>query len=172
MINSPTPLDKEKHVDNTKSIMCKTDIDGYIEYANEYFVELSGYNEGGIMGESIEIISHPDMPKVIAKSIWREIKKKKKVNAIVKYLSKSGHFYWLQVKFDFKVSEATREILNVYLYATPPSRSGILEINKFYKKLSKIENEAGLEIAENYFNGYLENSDLTYGNFIDKYLQD
>ncbi|MCF6350213.1 MAG: PAS domain-containing protein [Flavobacteriaceae bacterium] len=171
MINRPEPLDKEKHVANTKSIMCKTDTDGHIEYANEYFVELAGYDEGEIMGESLDIISHPETPKLISKYIWEQINKKHKVYAIIKYLSKSGHFYWLQLKFDYKVSEVTREVINIYLYASVPSRNAILELEKFYKKLTKIETESNLEIAKKYFNGYLENSNLTYDSFIEKYLQ-
>ncbi len=169
--SSPTPTNIEKHVYGSKSIMCKTDSDGIIEYANEYFVELTEYKEGEIMGESIELIRHPEMPRCISNKIWEQVISKKKVHGILRFLSKSGSFFWLQVKFDFKVNEQTREISNVYFYAKPPSRMAILDLNKFYNKLVKMENEVSLEVANTYFNGFLENKNIDYDNFISKYLE-
>ena len=171
MITNPEPTKSEVHVISSKPLMCKTGMHGIIEYANEYFVELSGYSEGEIIGESLELIAHPDTPKIISSLIWENISNKKRTNAIVKYISKSGNFYWLQIKLDYKVDEVSRAISNIYLYATSPDRASILKIEKIYTKLNKIENEAGYDVAQNYFKGYLENLSLTYETFIEKYLK-
>lgn len=171
MISKPEPFDKEQHVNSNKTIMCKVDLHGIIEYANEYFVELTGYSEGEIIGESLNLISHPSMPKAITKLIWTDLKQKQKTFGVIKYISKSGSFYWLQVKFDFKVNEDTRELLNIYLYAIAPDRMSILELDKLYKKLNKIEKEASFEVSKKFFNNYLENSKLTYTDFIQKYIK-
>jgi PAS domain S-box-containing protein len=170
MFTNPNPTGNETHVISSKRIMCKTDINGFIEYANEYFVELSGYTEGEIIGENLRIISHPKMPKTITKYIWDKITKKQKAAAIIKYLSKSGNHYWLEIKLDYKVNEYNREILNIYLYANNASRSSVLKLEEFYNKLYKIEDEAGLEVAENYFSSYLENLNTNYEDFITNYL--
>lgn len=171
MISKPEPFDKEQHVNSNKTIMCKVDPHGIIEYANEYFVELTGYSEGEIIGESLNLISHPSMPKVINNLIWNELKRKQKTFGIIKYISKSGSYYWLQVKFDFKVNEDTRELLNIYLYAFTPDRMSILELEKFYKKLNRIEKEASFDVSQKFLSNYLENSKLTYSDFIQKYIK-
>ncbi len=41
----PVPIDKEVSWDKTKTIMSKTDRFGTIEYANEVFIDVSGYED-------------------------------------------------------------------------------------------------------------------------------
>lgn len=171
MLTRPKPLDNERHVVDNKSIMCKTDSNKIIEYANEYFVELTSYDEGEIMGESLDLLIHPDMPKTLIDFVWYRVNNKQKTSAIFKFLSKQGNYFWLQIKFDFKVSEVTREISNIYLYAIPPSRMGVINLSKFYNNITKIEKNSSIDIAKNYFEGYLENSKQSYESFIEQYLK-
>lgn len=65
--NKITPLDKEVIWDKSKVIMSKTDKFGTIEYANDVFVDVSGYEDYELVGQPHNIIRHPDMPKVIFK---------------------------------------------------------------------------------------------------------
>ena len=53
---------------------------------------------------------------------------RKRVYAILKNRSKSGNFFWLQVSFDFKVNEDTREIENIYAYYTKASKTATNEL--------------------------------------------
>lgn len=162
---------KEKTVLVTKKMMCKLDISGVMEFANEYFVELSGYHEGEIMGHTLDMLFHPDMPNTIIDVVWKEILNKQRVNTIIKFLSKDGDYYWLQVKFDYKLNLENRSIENIYLYATTPERSAIPKIEKFYDRLLTVEKESDLNVATNYFEGYLEDKNLTYDLFIESYLK-
>ncbi len=166
----PTPVDEVIHVISGKPIMCKTDTDSIIEYANDYFLELSEYRPGELMGESIYLLQHPDMPRTILDRALNQALTKKKGHTIVKFISKTGKYFWLQIKFDYKVDEVTRDVSNLYFYATPVSRNSITELDKLYLRLSKIEKESSLEYSEKYFSNYLENLDLDYESFFEKYL--
>lgn len=69
-IKKPNVIDKEAIWDKTKVLMSKTDKFGTIEYANEAFVDTSGYENYELVGQPHNIIRHPDMPKVIFKVLW------------------------------------------------------------------------------------------------------
>ena len=58
-----TPVNKEVAWDKTKTIMSKTDAKGVIEYVNQVFMDVCGYNEAELIGKPHNVIRHPDMPK-------------------------------------------------------------------------------------------------------------
>jgi PAS domain S-box-containing protein len=171
MITKPQPIDSEIHVLSGKTPMIKTDVDAIMEYANDYFLDLSEYKAGDLMGESLLLITHPDMPKTILDLAWKQILSKKTVSTIIKFISKTGKYFWLQVRLDFKVDENTRDIKNIYYYGAQAPITSKLELTKLYDKLSKIEKESSLELSEKYFNNYLENLDLDYNTFFEKHVK-
>ncbi|GAA6772256.1 hypothetical protein AAGS39_30080 [Flavobacterium sp. CGRL2] len=80
-------IDKEVTWDKTQVIMSKTNAFGIIEYANEVFVDVCGYEDYELMGQPHNIIRHPDMPKVIFKVLWENLKNGKKLSC---HCKKSG----------------------------------------------------------------------------------
>ena len=170
MIERLNPQDIEKKVITNKSILVKTDRTGCIEYVNIEYVNLSEYEIDEIIGKDINVLAHPDMPTIIFDHIWASLFQKKRTHAIIKNISKSGKFFWLQVNFDFKVNEETREIEYIYAYYSKASQTAIKELDILYKKVRSIEDRAGVEIAENYLNGFLDEKGIEYNNFIGQYL--
>ncbi|BAV04206.1 PAS domain-containing protein [Filimonas lacunae] len=166
-IARPTPINKEVVWDKSKIIMSKTDPYGVIEYANEAFIEVSGYEEHELMGKPHNIIRHPDMPRVVFKVLWDYLKKGKNIHAIVKNLSKSGRYYWVITDFEVKTN-AKGIIINYYSRrrAAPPE-----VVQKFveplYEKLLLIETASGMEASEKYLVGFLEERGKTYNEFIE-----
>lgn len=171
MKEKPQPIDSEVHVLNGKIPMVKTDIDTIMEYANDYFLDLSEYKAGELMGESFMLLTHPDMPKTVIDIAWKQILSKKTVSTIAKFITKSGKYFWLQIRLDFKVNEQSREVKNIYYYGAQAPITSILELKKLYDKLSKIEKESSLEYSEKYFINYLENLDLDYNSFFEKLVK-
>ena len=98
-------IDKEVTWDKTQVIMSKTNAFGIIEYANEVFVDVCGYEDYELMGQPHNIIRHPDMPKVIFKVLWENLKNGKNFHAIVKNLAKSGRYYWVITDFESLVTK-------------------------------------------------------------------
>ncbi len=171
MIDDVKSIDEEIHVKSDLPIMVKTDSKGIIEYANEYFITLSGYDIGEIIGKDIGILKHPNMPDTVFNHIWENLLKKRNTKAIIKNISKNGSYFWLQAKFDFKVNQNTREIESFYAYYSPVSEKARVDLGKLYDIISKIEKHTDTDIAESYFAGYLEENSQDYSSFVDSFYQ-
>jgi PAS domain S-box-containing protein len=159
-------IDKEVSWDKTQVIMSKTNAFGIIEYANEVFVDVSGYEDYELMGQPHNIIRHPDMPKVIFKVLWENLKNGKNFHAIVKNLSKSGRYYW--VITDFEISRDENDVIVNYFARRQavPQEVVALHIEPLYKKLLQIEAASGVEFSEKYLIGFLEEKKKSYVEYI------
>ena len=89
-MTKPTPLDVEIELDSKRYIVSETDETGKITFANDYFMEVSGYSQEELIGKPHSIVRHPDMPKVVFKLLWQTISAGKNINAVVKNLAKDG----------------------------------------------------------------------------------
>ena len=159
-------IDKEVKWDKTQVIMSKTNAFGIIEYANEVFVDVSGYEDYELMGQPHNIIRHPDMPKVIFKVLWENLKQGKNFHAIVKNLAKSGRYYW--VITDFEIAKDENGVIVNYFgrRQSVPQEVISLHIEPLYKKLLQIEAASGVEFSEKYLIGFLEEKKRTYVEYI------
>jgi len=92
---SVTPTDVEHELKSVDIIVSKSDDKGDITYANPIFFKLAGYDPGELVGYPHSKIRHPDMPKIVFKFLWDNLKAGKDVKAFVKNLSKDGGFYWV-----------------------------------------------------------------------------
>lgn len=162
----PEPIDKEVSWDKTKTIMSKTDRFGSIEYANEVFIDVSGYEDYELMSQPHNIIRHPDMPKVIFKVLWDNLKKGENYHAIVKNLAKSGRYYWVITDFDISKDEKGNIVNYFARRKAVPQEVITKHIEPLYKRLLQIENASGMEASEKYLVGYLEEQNKTYVDFI------
>jgi len=164
--NRVTVIDKEVTWDKTQVIMSKTNAFGIIEYANEVFVDVSGYEDYELMGQPHNIIRHPDMPKVIFKVLWENLKQGKNFHAIVKNLAKSGRYYW--VITDFEIAKDENGVIVNYFgrRQAVPQEVISLHIEPLYKKLLQIEAASGVEFSEKYLIGFLEEKKRSYVEYI------
>ncbi|WP_445721901.1 PAS domain-containing protein [Flavobacterium sp.] len=164
--NRPVLIDKEVSWDKTQIIMSKTNPRGIIEYANEVFVDVCGYEDYELMGQPHNIIRHPDMPKVIFKVLWEKLKSGENFHAIVKNLAKSGRYYWVITDFEIAKNE-NGEIANYFARRRAIPQEVITNhIEPLYKKLLQIESATGIEYSEKYLNGFLEEKSKTYVQYI------
>ncbi|HIP48909.1 MAG TPA: PAS domain S-box protein [Lutibacter sp.] len=145
--------------------MSKTDKKGIIEYANEYFMETSGYEEYELMGQPHNIIRHPDMPKVIFKELWTRLNKGENIHALVKNLTKNGNYYWVLTSFETKYNE-DGEIISHYARRKAAPGNAVYQVEKLYKTLLAIEKTQSVAVSERYFVGLLEEKGMNYDEFI------
>ena len=172
LLSRPTVIDKEVSWDKTQTIMSKTNARGIIEYANEVFVDVSGYEDYELMGQPHNIIRHPDMPKVIFKVLWENLKKGNNFHAIVKNLAKSGRYYWVITDFDISCNEVG-EVVNLFARRRAVPQEVITNhIEPLYKKLLQIEQASGVEFSEKYLIGFLEEKNRTYVEYIKELIYD
>jgi len=161
----PIPKDNEIILDPFKTIMSKTDKKGIIEYANEYFMEISGYKEWELMGQPHNVIRHPDMPKVIFKLLWNRLNKSLPIYAFVKNLAKDGSYYWVIGSFS-TIKDEEGNIKTHYAKRKAIPEEVKKEISEFYNTLLSIEKNAGMEASMAYLIGYLEDLNMNYDDFI------
>lgn len=166
----PSPSDRELDWDKSKILLSKTDAKGNILYANEGFVDVTGYDDFELMNKSHNIVRHPDMPKVIFKLLWEEIKKGNNFHGIIKNMSKTGRYYWIVTDFKTLYDESD----NIISYIGKQKSVSDKIVNQFieplYKKLSQIEKSSGVEASENYLLGFLEERNYTYVEFVENLL--
>ncbi len=167
----PTPIDREITIRSDSVLLSITDTKGVIEYCNEAFVEVSGYEEYELAGSGHNIVRHPDMPRVVFKLMWDRIQSKKNIIAVVKNLAKTGRYYWVITDFVIKEDEEGN-ITGYKAYRKPAPRKAIEAVIPLYKKLRGIEDAKGMIAAENFLFGYLEENNTNYDDFIENLIID
>jgi methyl-accepting chemotaxis protein len=93
-INTPV-TNNEKLMTEGSMIVTKTDLKGIITYANKDFIEISGFSETELVGQSHNVVRHPDMPVEAFADLWKTVKNGTSWNGIVKNRCKNGDYYWV-----------------------------------------------------------------------------
>ena len=155
ILRSDRILDEEIKWDKTQIISSKTDSSGTILYMNDAFETVSEYNKIELIGEPHSIIRHPDMPKVIFKVLWENLKNENNFHAIVKNLTRTGRYYWVITDFTIDKDEKGNVIGYTGRRKAVPE-SVIEKIAPLYKTLLNIEKVKGEKASELYFNAYLK----------------
>mgnify|MGYP002777239649 CR=1 FL=1 len=78
------------------SIVSKTDLSGMITYANDAFVDISGFARNELIGQPHNLVRHPDMPEQAFAHLWATLKKGNPWKGIVKNRRKDGGYYWVK----------------------------------------------------------------------------
>lgn len=87
-------LQYKKTVD-AGAIVSKADLSGTITYANNKFVELTGYSEEELVGQPHNIIRSPRVPSETFKYMWKTIQSKKIWHGNLENIAKDGSPYYV-----------------------------------------------------------------------------
>ncbi len=79
-----------------KYLVSKTDLKGIITYANDAFIEISGFSREELLGKNHNLVRHPDMPAVAFADLWKTVSAGQPWRGIVKNRAKDGSFYWVE----------------------------------------------------------------------------
>ncbi|BBG59950.1 methyl-accepting chemotaxis protein [Providencia rustigianii] len=96
MSRTPYITQNEHILDEDITLMTTSDLHGNIIHANDFFVQVSGYQLDELMGQPHRIIRHPDMPKEAFADMWRTLKMGEPWTGIVKNRRKNGDHYWVR----------------------------------------------------------------------------
>jgi methyl-accepting chemotaxis protein len=94
-INMPV-TDREVVMKDGTILVTRTDTKGRITYANDDFVEISGFSRDELIGKNHNIVRHPDMPAEAFEDLWTTSKQAKPWKGIVKNRTKTGDYYWVE----------------------------------------------------------------------------
>ncbi|MBR9970933.1 PAS domain-containing protein [Magnetospirillum sulfuroxidans] len=129
-------------------IVSKTDTTGRIIYANDVFIDISGYRPEEVLGQPHSMIRHPDMPRAVFKLLWDRISQGHEVFAYVVNRSKNGDHYWVLAHVTPSV-DAEGKIIGYHSCRRAPKRSAVDTISALYARLRQVEStddrKAGLE---------------------------
>jgi len=92
---SQSILNEYKKAVDASSIVSKTNLNGKITYTNNQFCTISGYSQQELLGQSHNLIRHPDNQRAFFKELWSTIKSKKIWKGIIKNKRKDGTSYYV-----------------------------------------------------------------------------
>lgn len=124
---------REKPYPSGRYLVSKTDHKGVITYANDAFVELSGFSRDELLGKSHNIVRHPDMPPQAFDDLWHTIKAGLPWRGIVKNRAKEGDHYWVDA-FVVPVREHG-QITGYMSVRQQPAREAVQAAEALYQKL-------------------------------------
>jgi aerotaxis receptor len=93
-VNLPV-TDHERLFPAEQRLISTTDLDSRITYCNDAFVDISGFTYDELVGQTHNLVRHPDMPPGVFIHMWHTIKQGKPWMGIVKNRAKNGDFYWV-----------------------------------------------------------------------------
>ncbi|QOG12919.1 PAS domain-containing protein [Arcobacter sp. FWKO B] len=88
-------MSKEIILDDYAFLVSETDEKGIINFANDDFCKIAGYELEELIRKNHNIVRHQDMPKAAFKDLWDTVKQGKVWTGYVKNATKSGGFYWV-----------------------------------------------------------------------------
>ena len=96
MRNNLPITNTEYLLQDSETIVSKTDLKGNITYVNADFIRISGFSEEELLGAPQNIVRHPDMPSEAFADLWSAIRAGKAWTGMVKNRCKNGNYYWVE----------------------------------------------------------------------------
>ncbi len=135
MKNNQPVTQVEKPYPRGRYLVSKTDLKGIITYANDTFVELSGFTRDELIGKNHNIVRHPDMPPQAFEDLWRTIKAGLPWRGVVKNRAKSGDHYWVKA---FAVPVRENDVIVGYMSVrSEPGRAEVKGADALYRQLNQ-----------------------------------
>ena len=122
---------KEIELREGDSIVSMTDTRGVITYINDYFMEISGYTQGELIGQPHNTIRHPDMPAAAFADMWACLKKGRPWVGMVKNRCKNGDHYWVEANVT-PIRNGGGEVSGYMSVRRKPTRAQIAEAERDY----------------------------------------
>jgi len=116
-------------------LVSKTDLKGIITYANDAFVEISGFSREELVGNNHNVVRHPDMPPQAFEDLWRTVKAGLPWRGLVKNRCKDGDHYWVDA-FVVPVRENDRTV-GYMSVRSAPSREAVAQAEALYQSLNQ-----------------------------------
>ncbi len=114
-------------------LVSRTDLKGVITYVNDAFEEISGFSRTELLGQSHNIVRHPDMPPQAFADLWHTVKSGLPWRGLVKNRCKNGDHYWVEaLVVPVKQNGQTTGYMSV---RTPVSAGRIQEAEALYARL-------------------------------------
>ena len=134
--NQPVSQQEYQYPDDA-TLMSTTDASSHITYANDAFIDVSGFASEDIIGQPHSIVRHPDMPPQAFKDMWSTLQQGFPWTALVKNRRRNGDHYWVRANVVPIIRGGqTRGYLSV---RTKPTAAEITGAQSLYDKMNRGE---------------------------------
>jgi len=134
--NQPVSQQEYQYPDDA-TLMSTTDASSHITYANDAFIDVSGFASEDIIGQPHNIVRHPDMPPQAFKDMWSTLQQGFPWTALVKNRRRNGDHYWVRANVVPIIRGGqTRGYLSV---RTKPTAAEITGAQSLYDKMNRGE---------------------------------
>ena len=165
-IEKPTPIDREVQWDKTKTLISETDVKGTITNVNDVFCAVAHYSPSELIGQPHNLIRHPDMPKLIFKLLWDNLKVGNNFVGVIKNLAKTGEYYWVVTDFEMRRDAMGNITHYIGRRKAVPEAAINNYLAPFYESLLKMEKIGGVELSSRFFKNYLAKQGKDYIDFV------
>lgn len=90
-------LDNYTKILNEHVISSTTDLNGIITDVSQAFCDITGYTKEELIGQSHNIIRHPEIENDFYKNIWEELTRNNVFKGEIKNRKKDGEIYWVDI---------------------------------------------------------------------------
>jgi PAS domain S-box-containing protein len=156
MRNNQPVTSTEVHVQEGAFIVTKTDSRGVITWANDEFVRISGFTHDELVGQSHNMVRHPDMPPAAFEDLWRTVKAGKPWRGMVKNRTKKGDFYWVDA--NVTPVEEKGQIVGFVSIRSKPTRRQIEEADHLYAQI-----RTGATLADALKSAWVPYPEMSFG---------
>jgi aerotaxis receptor len=145
MMRTNTPVTNVEYIlQDTETVVSKTDLRGIITYVNQDFVNISGFSEDELLGAPQNIVRHPDMPREAFEDFWRTIKSGKAWTGLVKNRCKNGDHYWVEANAAPMLENG--KVVGYTSIRVKPSRDQVAAAEQAYRAIR--EGGRDIEVVE------------------------
>ncbi|TVP92265.1 MAG: PAS domain S-box protein [Pseudomonadaceae bacterium] len=95
MRNNQPVTQREQSFPEAQRLISTTDLKGMIRYANDHFIDISGFSADELIGSPHNLVRHPDVPSAVFAHMWTDLKAGRSWMGIVKNRCKNGDHYWV-----------------------------------------------------------------------------
>lgn len=135
MRNNQPVTQQEYRLDRDATLMSTTDTHGKITYANDAFVNASGFSRSQLLGQPHNIVRHPDMPPAAFADMWATLKHNLPWTAIVKNRRQNGDYYW--VRANATPVRRKGQTVGYLSVRTTPSEQEVAQAKSLHEELAK-----------------------------------
>jgi aerotaxis receptor len=125
----------EQEVGEDQVILSTTDTKGRITYANQEFINISGFPEGELLNKAHNVVRHPDMPAAAFEDLWQTVQSGRSWIGIVKNRCNNGDHYWVNA-FVTPIKR-NGEIVEYQSVRTRASREDIRRAEQVYQRINQ-----------------------------------
>jgi len=165
-VERPTPIDREVVWNKSQVVISEADVYGRIANVNDVFSNVCGYSPEEMIGQPHSIIRHPDMPKLIFKLLWDNLKAGNNFIGVIKNLAKSGEYYWVITDFEMRRDAMGNITHYIGRHKSVPEVAINNYLAPFYDSLLKMEKIGGVELSSRFFKNYLTKQGKDYIDFV------